>query len=175
MKTQEQSLSEIGQSAYESIKEMVEAADCDYDRLEEMREEREDWVDNVGGDDDEQDRSNEEWAKEFPDEAGELANLETEAGDCEDQDDAEQRITDDPLSLQFRSGWYSQGDTPTTEEFELLLSTGGPATRIIGRIEDGEPVSARLQAQDWGTPWTEYLDADQDVLLSYCRRFYFGE
>ncbi len=54
--------------------------------------------------------------------------------------------------------------------------TGGPATRIIGELnEHGEPTRARLQVQDWGTPWTDYRGGDQETLLTYARCFYFGE
>ena len=41
-----------------------------------------------------------------------------------------------------------------TQGYELLLGTGGPATRIVGQINEyGEPVTAELQGQDWGTKW----------------------
>lgn len=46
------------------------------DRLTELREARDVWVKNDGGDDDEQDRTAAEWAREFPDDAAELAELE---------------------------------------------------------------------------------------------------
>ena len=57
----------------------------------------------------------------------------------------------------------------------ILLGTGGPATRIVCELDDGEPTRARLQAQDWGTPWTDYIGGDSETLLTYCRCFYFGE
>jgi hypothetical protein len=41
----------------------------------------------------------------------------------------------------------------------------------------GEPTRARLETQDWGTPWTEYRGAwggGADVLLAYARQFYYG-
>ena len=58
----------------------------------------------------------------------------------------------------------------------LLLTTGGPAVQIVGELDENqEPKNARLMVQDWFTPWTEYVEADHDVLLDYCRVFYFGE
>lgn len=39
----------------------------------------------------------------------------------------------------------------------VLLSTGGPALRIIGGLDEyGQPNEPRLQWQDWGTPWTDH-------------------
>lgn len=76
-------------------------------------------------------------------------------------EDAEQTILEMPLSILYRTGWAPHGgDDWEPEEFEILLSTGGPAVRIVGDIDSGgEPSDARLEYQDWGTPWTEYLPA----------------
>jgi len=88
---------------------------------------------------------------------------------------AREAIEQDPLSLEVRSDWHAPNDGPGQEaEFCILLSTGGPATRIIGELERGEPSSARLEVQDWGTPWTEYL-CDEETLLTYARVFYWGD
>lgn len=154
-------LQDIGKSAFESIAEMVAALECDYDRLEYLKA----GLESEGIIDIE--------ARE------ELHELQVAAGDCESRDDAERRIQEDPLSLQMRGGWYEYGTEPadaaTPVEFELLLGTGGPATRIIGELDRGQVTRARLQAQDWFQPWTDYVGADQDTLLTYCRCFYFGE
>ena len=83
-------------------------------------------------------------------------------------------ICEDPLSLQVRSGWHAPGCDSSPEEFNLLLGTGGPAVRIIGELDQyGEPYSARLETQDWGTPWTEYREADEAILLTYARQFVY--
>ncbi len=158
-------LQEIGRCAAESIAEMVAALECDYDRLEELREM------NAG------------MHAELPldaAEAEELAELEKAAGECESREDAEQRIQEDPLSVEVRSGWYEPGSSDSDrapEEFRILLGTGGPAMRIIGELDRGEPTRARIQAQDWFTPWTDYLGGaiSGKDLLTYCRCFYFGE
>lgn len=150
-------LDEIGKCAFEHIAELVAALECDYDRLEELREA---YASNTFSQEDEQ----------------ELAELIAAAGDCKDRDDAERRIHEGPLSVEVRSDWHVPGDSAHPAEFRILLSTGGPATRIIGELNEyGEPTSAKLQVQNWFTPWTEYRGADEEVLLTYCRCFYFGE
>jgi hypothetical protein len=93
-----------------------------------------------------------------------------------DEESAREEIQESPLSVQVRSGWYTPGAVGTAEEFEILLSTGGPALRIRGELDAHmQPDRAWLEYQDWGTPWTQYFDVEQDTLLAYCRAFYFGE
>jgi hypothetical protein len=162
-KTDAERLQDIGRGAYASIVEMVAALNCDYDRLEELR-------DMIAALDE-----NDEARAPYDDEREELAELIEAAGDCADADEARQRITEDPLSLQVRSDWCNPGEPMVAGEYEILLSTGGPATRIYGEVERGDPISARLEAQDWFLPWTEYFDADESVLLDYARCFYFGD
>jgi len=154
--TEYDKLQEIGKSSYESIAAMVAASGVDFCRLEELRDTPAEDLDD--------------------DERDELQELEEAAGDCIDEDEARQRITDDPLSLQVRSGWESPGESLTATEYEILLSTGGPATRIVGDLsEHKEPISATLQAQDWSTAWTAYGEADEDTLRAYADHFFFGE
>jgi hypothetical protein len=91
-------------------------------------------------------------------------------------EEAQTHIQEDALSIEVRSGWRALGDTLEAEEFNILLTTGGPAVRIRGALDDNrEPSRAWLEVQDWGTPWTRYYDALQEVLLAYARCFYFGE
>lgn len=87
-----------------------------------------------------------------------------------------------PLTVLVRSGWHSAGAFQAEPaEFEILLSTGGPACRIIGELDRGSvawqsgcrPV---LQHQDWFKPWTESsYDIDTNALLWFCEQFYYGE
>lgn len=171
-RTQEERLEDIGKAAYESIAEMVAALNCDYDRLEELKEGRESLENEYG----------------FPDPAAltawneanreELAELTEQAGECAGRDDALERVLEDPLSLEVRSNWHTPGDEGGAKpgEFCLLLAMGGPAVRIIGGLDEHcEPYRARLEVQDWFTPWAEYYQADSDVLLAYARCFYYGE
>lgn len=97
--------------------------------------------------------------------------------DDDAREEAQQEIQEDPLSIEVRSAWYSPGEDPGPPgEFKILLATGGPAVRIIGDLDmHGEPMRARLEAQDWYTPWTEYRGArGSDVVLTYARQFVYG-
>lgn len=190
----------------ESIREMVAALEVDYDRLEELREMREELQEGVQNaceefDDADMEQSAgrrdledfdpdalgvacdqlqeaEEELYQFGREYGEeLADLEAAAGDCESREDAEQRIQEDPLSIQVRSCWGSPGEKMEACEFEILLCTGGPAVRIRGELNQyNEPDRAWLEYQDWFTPWVEYYEEGaRDVLVEYASQFYFGE
>lgn len=99
------------------------------------------------------------------------------ASDFESQDDAHERIQEDPLSVELYGTW-TPGETPEPDGFIILLCTGGPAVRVKGEFGSmNEPRRAWLEYQDWGTPWTEYHgpNMDYDALLTYCHQFYFGE
>lgn len=107
----------------------------------------------------------------------------SEHGQCEydgetyDEDNLRQLAFENVLSVEVRSGWTPVGQALEAAEFLLLLCTGGPAVRVVGELDaHNEPDKARLEYQDWGTPWTEYwLDSeDEEVLLAYCQLFYFG-
>lgn len=168
-------LQAIGKGAAECIADMVAALECDYERLEELREARADWIaENPGNYIDPNDtRTN--WPLACPDEAEELAELEEAAGDCEDREYAERRIQEDALSVEL-SGTWEPGSTPVADKAIILLSTGGPATRIICELDDNmTPQRAYLEAQDWGTPWTHVHIGNTDALVTYCQQFYFGE
>lgn len=143
------------QAQYESIVSMLETLDMDWTRLEDLRSfDPEDMT---------------------PEDVRELAHLEALADGCEDYDSAEQRIQEDPLEITVRSDWTALGQTLEASEFCILLCTGGPAVRIVGELDRGQPVRAWIEYQDWGTPWTQYFGADQDVLIRYASMFYFGE
>lgn len=98
-----------------------------------------------------------------------------------DEDDAQQTIQEDALSVEVRTDWHSVGDSDGQKpsEFKILLCTGGPAVQIIGELNEHlEPDRARIQHQDWGTPWTDIFRLDSyqvEALLTYCRQFDFGE
>ena len=87
-----------------------------------------------------------------------------------------ERVQEDPLEVQVREDWHPIGEDAEMAEYCILISTGGPALRMIGRLEDYEPVSARLQHQDWGTNWTEYISpGSSDALIWYAIQFCWGE
>jgi hypothetical protein len=164
MTDKSEELQAIGRTAYESLAEMVAALNCDYARLEELR------TDLYAL---ETDTERAAWNAENGEE---LRELEDAAGDCKSDDEARERIQEDALSIEVRSDWTTPGETMKAEEFCILLSTGGPATRIRGELDEhGEPQRAWLEAQDWFQPWTQFFGADQATLLAYARCFYFGE
>lgn len=98
-----------------------------------------------------------------------------------DDDDIREQILESPLSIEVRSGWYcpgAEGKERAPEEYRILLSTGGPASQIVGALGIyGEPETARLEVQDWGTPWVELTLSDEDAvsLLAWVSVFWFGE
>lgn len=102
-----------------------------------------------------------------PDDAEELTELEESAGDCADTDDARQRIYEDPLSVEFRSGWVSYGDKMSTEEFRIVLCTGGPHIEIVG---DCDLRRVRVLYRDWGDSG-ELFDFDRDAVAQYVAYF----
>lgn len=86
----------------------------------------------------------------------------------------ESAARDDVLSVCVRSSWTPLGDDLEASEFELLLSTDGPACRIVGELRDGEPCRAEIQWQDCGTPWTRLPGQQCDALNWFASLFYFG-
>lgn len=96
--------------------------------------------------------------------------------DYHDHEQAEDAIREDALSVEVRSGWHAPGEDGKDVEYNILLCTGGPAVRITGELNHfGEPDSARLEYQDWFTPWTEYVCrlAEKQVLVRYAS-YYLG-
>lgn len=161
MSNKDESLKEVGRGQAAALVEMVAALEVDYDRLEELHIHEECGNESFDAD-----------AKK------ELEDLREAAGECKDREEAETRIHEDALSVEVRGDWHTPGESTerAATEFQILLSTGGPASRIMGELDEhGEPHRAWLEVQDWGTPWTQYFDIEQDTLLTYARCFYFGE
>ena len=97
-------------------------------------------------------------------------------GKTSDYDAARYAIREDALEIAVREDWHAPGVKMAPTDFMILITTGGPAVRIRGELNNhSEPCRAWLEVQDWGTPWTEYHDVDEDVLLDYANCFYFGE
>ena len=87
----------------------------------------------------------------------------------------EEQSRANPLSVLVSSGWSAPGELEP-DEFMLLLSTGGPALRIVGELDcDNEPMRVCMQHQDWGTPWTEWLDVDREALRWFAGLFWYGD
>ena len=99
------------------------------------------------------------------------------SGTEEERDEARQTIEEDALSVEVRSDWHEPGGDSDPGEYCILLCTGGPAVRIRGDLAAySEPNTAELEYQDWFTPWERLPtdSADEEILLTYARSFYFG-
>ena len=98
-----------------------------------------------------------------------LQELTELAADCDSQDEALERLEENPLDIQFRSDWESDASDFTPSEFAILLCTGGPAVRIRGELDhNGYPSRAWVEYSDWGMPWTE-LCLYQSSALEYAQ------
>lgn len=177
----------------ETISALVAAYQCDYDRLEELREERAAIADDLHALMNEKTREDVDahatelklaeralvdWDNDYGDELRGLLEDATVDGEIfENVEDVCTRIQESPLSVQVREGWHNPGEAGELEDFEILLSTGGPALRIMGELDEHkQPHRAWLEYQDWGTPWTHhYVEGLSDALLTFCTQFYFGE
>ncbi len=84
-------------------------------------------------------------------------------------------VQEDALEVKVREGWHEVGEDAEMAQYRILISTGGPALRMVGALEGFEPDSAGLEWQDWGTPWTYYYAANDDALLWYASQSYFGD
>lgn len=159
-----------------SIVQMVAALECDYDRLEELKDEREASgfpsralcpnPDHTGG----------WWEDEYPSEAEELDKLTEAAGEHTDQDGAREAIQENPLSVEVRSAWASVGEILTPDEFRVVLCTGGPHVELVGVLDDNrEPSRVRVIFKDWGEGGEYYPDeAEREALMTYLGQLYFG-
>ncbi len=175
----------------ESIARLIDAYSVDYDRLEELRDERKALVDASEDATEDYDRANGDpdytpqevdrlaqalrraekalmdWMAENQEELDDLAEA---AGDCADRDEAEQRIHEDPLSVEFRSGWTIPGEPLEADEFRIVLCTGGPHVEIIGEFDaHDEPSNPRIIFKDWGESG-ELFEFDHAAVTEYCSR-----
>jgi hypothetical protein len=92
----------------------------------------------------------------------------------------EDAMREAPLSLEVRSGWREPGDGASMDpdEFRILLSTGGPALRLIGELNHSEPARCWLEIQDWGTQWLPCHAKharEVEALLWFAGLFYYCE
>ena len=102
-----------------------------------------------------------------------------EADDQDAIDKAQEAIQEDPLHVQVRGDWHSPGESADLSEYNILLGWGGPAMRIIGELNEcDEPETAKVETQDWFTPWVEFYDTteeEDEKLLRYAGCFYYRE
>lgn len=108
-----------------------------------------------------------------------------EADDTEAMEEVDREIAEAPLSVLIRDNWHQPGadrsdsDQVYPVEYEILLTTGGPALRIYGRLDNyNQPDEwPLLQWQDWGVEWTTLPDGHEhrDELQAFANSFYYGD
>ena len=96
-----------------------------------------------------------------------------------DEDAARAHIAESHYGVKVRSDWHTPGDGAyhSSVEYIITLGGGGPASRIIGDLEDGQPYSAHFEYQDWFKPWTKALlsGEEEEVLLRFAKCLYFRD
>ena len=103
-----------------------------------------------------------------------------EGGDDEAIEAARDEIHCDTLSIRVRDDWRDPCDESSGPcEFEIMLSTGGPASRIVGTLDQyGEPETFHVEVQDWFQPWQSFvgMTGKQGDLIRqyYLSQFYFA-
>ena len=88
------------------------------------------------------------------------------------------RMQEGALAVEVQSGWYTPGTPLKPTEFQVLVSTGGPAFRIIGELDQyNQPSNVRAEHQDWGTQWieVELSNEEQEAVDWFAGLFYYGE
>lgn len=158
-----------------SIVALVTALDVDYDQLDALRSERDDYASERADEDGTaREKAIADWTLMFPSDAAELAEREGQAGDCTCVDDAQEAIDQYPLSCEVRSGWSMSGEDLTPEEFRIVLCTGGPHVEIVGDLDhNGSACSVRVRYRDWSESG-ELFDFDRDAVLRYVSNFFGG-
>ena len=86
-------------------------------------------------------------------------------------------LRDMPASVRIRSGWENYASKFRPDQFWLELSGGGPATRIIGELDNhAEVYSVQAQHQDWFEPWTDLVldEQEEKAVKWFASLFYYG-
>lgn len=110
---------------------------------------------------------------------GEIEEVVLDGETFTDATELSDRMQECALSVEVRGGWHAAGgeDTPPYE-FQVLVTTGGPAFRVIGKLDQRNyPTDVRAEHQDWGTPWIEVdLNAEQQEAVDwFAGLFYYGD
>lgn len=96
----------------------------------------------------------------------------------ETQDELQDAVSGYACQMALSATTDEQNENLEPDQFEILLSWGGPSVRILGELDRGSvawqagcrPI---IQHQDWFVPWTEsaYV-VSTDALLWFCEFFY---
>jgi hypothetical protein len=94
-----------------------------------------------------------------------------------DNDDLQEELRGLALCQDVRTDWQSIGQDLEPTQYRLLLCTGGPAVQVVGDLDEaGDPCTARLQRQDWLTPWEDVTltEPEEEMLIWFAQSFYWG-
>lgn len=88
----------------------------------------------------------------------------------DDEDDLNEAIDTNALSVEYRSGWSNDREDLEPEEVRVVLCTGGPHVEIIADFDSRSGASSpRVLYRDWGTSG-ELLDFDRSSVVAYLDR-----
>lgn len=96
-------------------------------------------------------------------------------------DGIEETMREAALSVAVRCAEWQDPRTSQDlgpDEFQILLSTGGPALWVMGELDRCEPSRCWLKIQDWGTPWGRHFSRSAEratALRWFASLFYYGE
>lgn len=148
--------SQARQEAIDTVKHihaLITASQVDFDRIEELVEERATWLEENPGRflHTNDPRNGGRWYLANPDEAEELDELRLQAGEFKSQEEVEDQIRELPLSVQVRSTWQEPGQTLTQAEYRITLSAGGPAVWLQGDVDSDGTIGStvRVRYSDW--------------------------
>lgn len=94
-----------------------------------------------------------------------------------DDDELQDELRGLALSQEVRSCWQAVGEELEAGMYRLVLCTGGPHVEVKGSLDPaGDPDSASLWHQDWGTPSEEVnlSGPEREMLLWFAQSFYWG-
>jgi hypothetical protein len=109
-----------------------------------------------------------------------------EGDEYTDVDAIRERVFESALTVEVRGPWHTPGDSDSAkpDEFKILLTWGGPALRVRGKLNwygEVDSESSWMQVQNWFEPWTDYTpdaaNADDwdEAWQWFLLCFYFGE
>ena len=173
--------SQARQEAIDTVKHihaLITASQVDFDRIEELVEERDDWLESNPGNflhlNDPRDGGR--WYLANPDEAEELDELRLQAGEFKSQEEALEQIRELPLSVQVRSTWQEPGQTLTQAEYKITLSAGGPSVWLQGDVDSDDTIgnTVRVLYSDWDETGELFniTDEQRDSLRDFVRYFF---
>lgn len=169
------------QEAIDTVKlihDLITASQVDYDRIEELVEERATWLEENPGRflEPNDPRDGGRWYLANPDEAEELDELRLQAGEFKSQEAVEEQIRELPLSVLVRSTWQEPGQTLTQAEYRITLSAGGPSCWLQGDVDADGTLgnTVRVRYADWGEVGELFntTDEQRSALLDFVRYFF---